>query len=198
MARSSVIPEGSFDEILDWLNPDRELAAGIYVELRASLTKIFTWNRCPDPESLTDETIDRVAKQVHQRRETFDGDPKLFFYGVARNLVKESQRKSKLSVSLDGIDLPMNPSNEVEEETAEMREECLHSCLHELSSEKRELILAYYAKEKQAKIDHRTEIARQLKIPIETLRVQAYRIRGVLEDCIEHCLERHGLGNETN
>lgn len=190
MARNSVIRPEGFDEILAWLNPDREVAATTYVQLRHDLAKIFGWNRCADPEGLTDEVIDRVAKKVHHLRHTFVGDPKLFFYGVARNLLKEVPKKVKNYVSLDDVDLPTRPAGEIEEETTDMREECLHSCLQELDSEKRELILAYYAKEKQAKIDHRTEIARQLGVSVETLRVRAHRIRGALEECIERCLDR--------
>lgn len=190
MARNSVVPPEGFDEILDWLNPDREVAGVTYVQLRHDLAKIFVWNHCADPEGLTDVVIDRVAKKVHQLRQTYEGDPRLFFYGVARNLLKEVPKKVKTHVALDDVDLPASQPSEIEEETADMREECLHSCLQELDGERRELILAYYAKEKQAKIDHRTEIARQLGVSVETLRVRAHRIRGTLEECIERCLDR--------
>src|SRR5215213_4615261 len=190
MARDSAIPPESFDEILAWLNPDRDVAGTIYVQLRRDLTKIFSWNRCSDPEGLTDEVFDRVAKKVHDLRHTFVGDPKLFFYGVARNLIKEIPKKLKSQVSLQGTEPASNPLADLEEETATMREDCLRSCLQKLSEDKRELILAYYAKEKQAKIDHRTEIARGLDMSVETLRVKVYRIRGTLEECIERCLNR--------
>lgn len=190
MARDSALPPESFDEILGWLNPDRDVAGSIYVQLRNDLAKIFTWNRCPDPEGLTDEVFDRVAKKVHDLRYTFVGDPKLFFYGVARNLIKEIPKKVKTQVSLQGTEPASNPRIELEQETASMREDCLASCLQKLSADKRELIVAYYAKEKQAKVDHRTEMARQLGISVETLRVKAYRIRSTLEQCIERCLDR--------
>jgi len=190
MARDSAVPPESFDEILAWLNPDREVAGTIYVQLRHDLTKIFSWNRCADPDGLTDEAFDRVAKKVHHLRQTFEGDPRLFFYGVARNLIKENPKKVKTQVSLEGTDLPANPRNERERETENIREECLNSCLQALSDERRELILAYYAKEKQAKIDHRTEMARRLGTSVETLRVRAHRIRITLEECIERCLNR--------
>ena len=190
MARDSAIPPESFNEILAWLNPDRDVAGSIYVELRDDLTKIFNWNRCPDPEGLTDEVFDRVAKKVQQLRQTYVGDPKLYFYGVARNLIKEVPKKIKTQTSLQGSEPASDPRSEAEQETATMREDCLRSCLQKLSEDKRELILAYYAKEKQAKIDHRTEMAQRLGISVETLRVKAYRIRGTLEQCIERCLDR--------
>jgi RNA polymerase sigma factor (sigma-70 family) len=193
MPRNSDIPPESFDEILAWLDPDRDLAAATYVELRHALVKIFSWNHCADPEGLTDETFDRVAKQVHHLRETFEGNPKFFFLGVAKNLIREYQKKVKSFVSLDDAELPANAPEQVEEESADMREECLYGCLQKLTSEKRELILAYYAQEKQAKIDHRIEMCRSLGLTIETLRVRAHRIRGALEKCVESCLDELAL-----
>ena len=190
MARDSAIPPESFDEILAWLNPDRELAGSIYVQLRNDLAKIFAWNRCSDPEGLTDEVVDRVAKKVHNLRHTFVGDPKLYFYAVARNLIKEIPKRIKTQALLEGTEPASNPRTEMEQETATMREDCLRSCLQRLSEDKRELILAYYARDKQAKIHHRTEMAQRLGISLETLRVKAYRIRVTLEQCIVRCLER--------
>lgn len=190
MARDSAIPPESFDEILAWLNPDRDVAGTIYVQLRQDLTKIFTWNRCSDPDGLTDEVFDRVAKKVHEVRKTYVGDPKLYFYGVARNLVKEIPKKIKTQISLQGTEPASDPRAESQQETANMREDCLRSCLQKLSKDKRELILAYYARDKQAKIDHRTEMAQRLGISVETLRVKAFRIRGTLEQCLERCIDR--------
>jgi RNA polymerase sigma factor (sigma-70 family) len=188
MARDPAIPPQSFDEILAWLNPDRNEAAEIYVQLRDDLTRIFAWNRCADPDGLTDEVFDRVARKVHQVRQTFHGDPRLFFYGIARNLIKESPKRIKKQVSLEDTDLPA-PDAKPEDESAVMREDCLNSCLQKLSAERRELILDYYAKEKQAKIDYRNELARKMGISVETLRVRVHRIRGTLEKCIEECLD---------
>ena len=191
MVRDPAIPPQSFDEILEWLNPDRNEAANSYVQLRNDLTKIFAWNRCPDPDGLTDEVFDRVGRKVHDVRPNFEGDPKLFFYGIARNLIKESPKRIKKQVSIEDTDLPATESP-VEDESATMREDCLNACLQKLSPEKRELILGYYAKEKQAKIDHRTELARRMGISVETLRVRVHRMRGTLEKCIERCLDNKG------
>jgi RNA polymerase sigma factor (sigma-70 family) len=188
MAPDPAIPPQSFDEILAWLHSDRNEAAKIYLQLRDGLTRIFNWNRCADPDGLTDEVFDRAARKVHDLRPTYDGDPKLFFYGIARNLVKESPKRFKKQVSLEGTDLPA-PNPQPEDEIAVIREECLHSCLQKLSAEKRELILGYYLKEKQAKIDYRNELAQKMGISIETLRVRVHRIRGTLEKCIEQCLD---------
>jgi RNA polymerase sigma factor (sigma-70 family) len=189
MTRDSVIPPESFDEILAWLNPDRDVAAQMYLQLRHDLAKLFMWGRCTDPEGMTDETFDRVAKKVHEVRQSYQGDPRLYFRAVANNLIKENFKKIKTQVSLDDVDLPVQQTMATAEETADM-EECLQSCLRKLDNEKRRLILAYYAKEKQAKIDYRHELAQQFEISIQTLRVRVFRIRASIEECIESCLKR--------
>ena len=192
MARDSAIPPESFEEILAWLNPDREVAAQMYVQLRHDLAKLFMWGRCTDPEGMTDETFDRVAKKVHEVRKTYEGDPRLYFRAVANNLIKENFKKIKTYASLEGVDVPQQQTIETAEETADI-EDCVQTCLRKLDNEKRKLILAYYAKEKQAKIDHRHELAQQRGITVETLRVRAFRIRAAIEECIERCLKHKSL-----
>lgn len=189
MARDSSIPPESFEEILIWLDPDREIAATMYVQLRHDLANIFNWRGCRDPEGLTDEVLDRVARKVHEVRPTYEGDPRRYFLAVANNVVKEDLKRTKTQVRLDDDEVPEPIAIESEEDETLDIEECLQSCLPKLSPENRKLIVAYYAKEKQAKIDHRSELARQLGISVETLRVKVYRIRVSLQKCIERCLE---------
>jgi RNA polymerase sigma factor (sigma-70 family) len=194
MARDSAIPPESFDEILAWLNPDREVAADMLVQLRHDLEKIFQWRGCSDPEGLTDEVLDRVAKKVHEVRPDYEGDPRRYFHAVANNVVKEDIKKRTTHLSLDDVDPLKNPLTqpepEAEDETQADRDECLQLCLRELSDDKQALIRAYYEKEKQAKIDNRSELARQFGMSVQTLRVKVYRIRQSLDQCIERCLER--------
>lgn len=197
MNRDSAIPSEAFEEILAWLNSDRERAGLMYVQLRHDLARMFSRTGCCDPEGLTDEVIDRVSRKVHDLRPTYVGDARFYFRGVANNLIKETLKKIKTYVSLEGIDLPKPRASAIEADTAEL-EDCLQSCLQKLSAEKRELIMAYYAKEKQAKIDHRLELARSLGISVRALRVKVFRIRLSLERCIERSLKRKAQGIETD
>jgi RNA polymerase sigma factor (sigma-70 family) len=188
MTRNSAVPTESFEEILAWLNPDREIAATMYVQLRHDLARIFAFRGCTDPEGLTDEVFDRVARKVHEVQPTYVGDPRLYFRAVANNLVKENLKRPKSQVSLEELELQEPTITESDEDDAEDIEECLHSCLQKLSAQNRQLIVDYYAKQKQAKIDHRSELAQQFGISVETLRVKVYRIRVSLQGCIERCL----------
>ncbi len=191
MSRDFAIAQESFDEILAWFNPDRERAAAMYVQLRHDLAKTFVWRQCSDPEGMTDEVFDRVARRIREVRPTYKGDPRLYFRAVANNLVKENFKKIKTQIALEDADLTKQQVSQAEAEDADV-EECLQACLEELSFDKRELILAYYAKEKQAKIDHRRELAQRFGISVETLRVRTHRICLSLEQCIERCLPAYG------
>ena len=192
MARDSAITLQNFEEMLAWLGRDREVAAQRYLQLREDLANVFRWRGCSDPDGLVDEVFERVAKKVYEVRPNYQGDPRLYFRAVANNLVKENLKKAKNQVSLEDIDLPQAITTKSDEDEAADIEQCLQTCLQNLSAENRKLILDYYAKEKQAKIDHRSELAQQFGISVQTLRVKVYRIRVSLQGCIERCLKNKG------
>lgn len=186
MVRDPAILPDSFEETLAWLSSDREVAAEMYLQLRQDLGRIFVWRKCADPEGLTDEVFDRVARKIHVVRETYEGDPRLYFYAVANNIVKETYKKIGTHVPLEDVNLPNQPGTSARDEDID---DCLQQCLRKLNRETRQLILTYYAKDKQAKIDHRQEVAQRLGISIESLRVKVYRIRESLEKCLDRCVE---------
>jgi len=200
MPRESDVPPDSFDEILAWLDPDREEAGRIYEELRHRLIKIFGWNGCADPAGMADETFDRVANKVHKVRQTYKGDPRLYFYAVANNLIREYRKTLKSYVPIEDVDLPASPpeQEEEEEEVPNVEKECFYACLRDLSEENRDLILSYYAKEKQAKIDHRKALARQLGVTITNLRVRMSRLRTSIEECTARCVDLRAGGSEMD
>ena len=191
MARHSATPPEGLNEILSWLNSDQEVAAAMYVQLRHDLERIFLWRQCSDPEGMTDEVFDRVAKKISTVKPTYEGDPRLYFRAVANNLIKENLKTVKTHVALEDVDLAQ-PQTAVSEEELLKIDQCLQSCLQELSTKNRELVMAYYSGQKQAKIDRRNELAQLLGISVETLRVRVFRIRVVLEKCIERCLGERG------
>ena len=191
MARKTAIPPEDPDEILAWLDPDPDVATQKYLQLRHDLAQKFMRASCADPEGLTDEVFDRVARKLHEVRPIFVGDPRLYFLAVANNVIKENYKKIKTHATLDeAVLLPKEPSPSTTADDTEDIQECLQSCLRQLTTDDRKLILAYYAKEKQAKIDHRHELAKRLGISVENLRVKVFRMRAVLEKCIESCVER--------
>jgi DNA-directed RNA polymerase specialized sigma24 family protein len=169
-----------FDRLLDWLDGDREQAGLIYERIRWRLVAILASRGCLIPEEVADETIDRVARRVIDIRDSYKGDKAIYFLGVMNNVHHEYLRRPSL------------PRLVEPDENADSREQmhmCLEQCLDKLAPYSRQLIEKYYTENKQAKIDLRRRIARELGIKSTTLRLRALRIREKLQTCIEHCLE---------
>jgi RNA polymerase sigma factor (sigma-70 family) len=188
MAKQWQLTQATFDNLLDWLDSDREQAGKKYEDIRQSLIKIFVWRGCSEAEDLADITINRVAQKLPELAETYVGDPALYFYGVARNVIFEHRKRKVNQAPLPTL----AQWNDIELKEAavdlELQHECMERCLRELNDHDRDLVMRYYQREKQAKIDSRKELSRQLGISPLTLRVKMHRLRMVLYKCIEKCL----------
>ena len=172
-----------FDELLDWLHPDREQAGRKYEDIRRRLIRIFIHRGCLSAEDLADETINRVARKVREVRANFNpsDDPALYFYGVARNVYREYLKRRPEPA-------PPPPEDETpEDETPEY--ECLEKCLSHLGPRNRELILEYYEDEEGAKIERRKKLAERFGLALNALRIRAHRIRLELKRCVLECLK---------
>ena len=182
------LDQESFDRLLAWLDADRDRAADKYERIRYSLIRIFTCRGCPEAEDLADETFNRVAKKVGEVAATYVGDPALYFYGVAHNVHLEYLRKKARQLP-PSLPLPQPPPNG----DAEPEYECLESCMEHLPPASRKLVLEYYQEEKQAKINHRKQLAEQLGIALNALRIRAYRIRATLQECVRDCVMQKSM-----
>src|SRR5262249_47944043 len=161
------------------LDPDRERAGVLYEKIRWRLITILASRGCSVPEELADETIDRVARRVVDIQETYVGDKLLYFLGVANNVHHEYLKRPSM---------PEPPPPNESDEELEQAHSCLETCMKKLPEDSRQLIIRYYAEDKQEKIDLRKQIADELRVNINTLRLRALRIREKLQDCIEKCL----------
>lgn len=189
MKTNLAITQERFDELLAWLDSDRENAGHKYEEIRRSLVKIFAWRKCTDAEGMADATINIVAQKVCQLRRTYEGNPHFYFYGVAKNLIREYENRRTVLVALEDADMTNNPIIDDTDDEVEQVDACLRRCLETLAPKDRELALAYYQEDGQVKIDLRKELARDLGIDTSALRVKMHRIRSSLARCIADCLK---------
>jgi DNA-directed RNA polymerase specialized sigma24 family protein len=172
--------EETFEKLLRWLDPDRDKAGENYEKIRLRLIRIFTCRGCGDVEDLADETINVVASKVDWLIENYHGEPALFFYGVAKNIYHEQFKKKPPP--------PLPPPPDVTQ--AEQECSCLEECLNQqLTVSDRQLVLRYHEKEKQEKIRLRKQIASELGITVNALRIRVHNIHSRLRPCIEQCLQ---------
>ncbi|HEX8559838.1 MAG TPA: hypothetical protein VF668_17210 [Pyrinomonadaceae bacterium] len=183
---------GDFDDLLAWLDPDREAAARQYEEIRHNLIQLFTRNGCHDPEGMAEENIARVTERVVRLSETYEGAPALFFYGVAKKQLLEYHRRRTVALTPgdEPVFLPPQPEDLEREERDERLHDCFDECLGKLSPGDRDLALGYYKGRGQDKIANRKRLADEKRIGLNALRVRVLRIRAGLRACVEDCLAR--------
>src|SRR5262249_58023758 len=91
--------------------------------------------------------------------------------------------------------LPVDPEaillRDMEQKEKERLLECLNQCLQNLPPESLHLITKYHLGEGAMDKARRKELAQSLGIPLNALRIRAYRIRAAIEECVRNCLE-HG------
>ncbi|HEY0406302.1 MAG TPA: sigma-70 family RNA polymerase sigma factor [Pyrinomonadaceae bacterium] len=184
------LTQESFDQLLAWLDPNRESAGQTYQAIHSTLMKSFRAHGCAEPEDLADETINRVAGKLPEFVDTYVGDPARYFYRVGHYVHLEYLRRQP-----EMIELPESmPQREINTDDVEAEYECLDECMQRLTPRSRELVAQYYRGEKSFKIELRKELARQLDTTLPILRVQAHRIRAGLKNCIRDCLSRKTAG----
>lgn len=172
-----------FDDLLAWLDPDRDLAARKYETIRAGLIRIFVAKGFSNAEDLADDTITRVTKRLPEIRETYVGEPALYFRGVARNVIREAYRPKEVATDL-------SPVASIQITTRSDQYECLIRCLRFFDPDKRELILDYYLYKGHDKIEHHKTMARELGISEGALRGRAHHIRAEVEKRVRECLQK--------
>jgi RNA polymerase sigma factor (sigma-70 family) len=192
------LTQDSFEKLLGQLGPTGESAGREYERIRVRLIRYFEWQWFTDAEDLADETMNRVTKALGNGKAIWTKNPISFFYGFARNVAREERGKIR-AVSLELIgerdrhlwrsDAPLLEAEEPQDRNYSHLEECVR----ELPEFERNLIIRYYFGEKTAKIQKRRELASELGISVEALRVRAHRIRTKLEASVAKCADRKAV-----
>lgn len=170
-----------FDRLLSWLADNRDEAGKKYEMIRQRLMKFFICRGCEDVEDLADQTITIVTTKVGEIALNYEGDPVLYFYGVAKKVFKDYLRIKNRPV-------PPPPPDVTHVDDAVY--DCLDDCMQKLPEENRQLVLRYYQDEKKVKIDNRQILADELGIAMNALRIRAHRIRLLLRKCVQECTEQ--------
>jgi len=176
---------------LIWLGGDLSSGARRYEEIRQRLILLFRYRGCHIPEELSDETIDRTARAVLKPDFQYRGDQLAYFRGVARNVFLEWLRRERRiptePIPEEGLEAP---APESAASMGDAPEVCLDLCLNSLPSARKTLLIRYYQCEKRAKIDDRQLLANELGIGLNALRIQVFRLRNSLRQCVEGCKGR--------
>jgi hypothetical protein len=156
-----------------------------YQEIRRKLIHFFVYRGSSDFEELADRTIFEVVKDCGKVADSYVGDPMLWIWGVARNILRGSNEKRPPSPPMPEPDPP---------EEKEARDECLRRCMEEkLAEVDRALIVQYYQGDRGEKIANRKRLALLLNTTENGLRLKAHRVRNTLRKCVSMCLKSKGF-----
>lgn len=180
MSKREPPSQEAFEKLLAWLDPDRDKAVEKYQRIYLRLVRVFATRGRADAEDLADQTFNVVASKVDGLIESFHGEPALFFYGVGKKIYQESLKPKPL----------LRPSSPPDDEI-EQRFACLEECLQKVTTpEEAKLVLRYHEGEGQARIENRKQMAAELGITMNALRIRICHIQARLRPCIEECYER--------
>ncbi len=179
MSRIHPPTEEVFKRLLSWLDSDELKAQKRYLTIQSRLIGIFSAKGCKDPEHLADRSFDVAASKVDWLLENYVGDPALYVLGIARKLFLDDLKPKSF-----------NPPPPPDATQLEIRSNCLDSCLAQLASpEDGSLVLRYHSKEKAEKIKLRRQIAEELGISMNALRIKVSHIQSRLRTCLDSCLK---------
>lgn len=184
MGKNKEITLENFHAFLDWLDSDKEKACIEYENIRQRLTTHFSSRNFLHNEQLADETINRVILKLDEIKKTYFGNKHNYFYGVARNVLREYQRSEITFQDISSLENVLTSENKESDEIA-----CLRSCLEKFEKQDKELLLDYYSETLKAKSELRKKIANELKISLRALRIKVFKLKNKLEICVKKCLE---------
>lgn len=180
MKRREPPDKEAFDKLLTWLDPDREKAAEKYQRIQLRLIRIFSAKGCSEAEDLADETFNVVTRKSDWLIQNYVGDPALYFYAVAKKIFLEQLKRKTLPEPP-----PAPDHSEIERQCT-----CLDECLERLTTPReRDIVLRYHQKEKKEKIRERKQLARELGISLNALRIRIWHIHTRLRPCVQECLQ---------
>jgi RNA polymerase sigma factor (sigma-70 family) len=197
-----LLPEKSWEDLLDFLDPGRPGRSGPdrdaeaearYLEIVRKLVCYFAGRGCRDAEDLAAECVFRVAVRCGGLDVSAFRDQAAYFYGVARNVFHEwlrheerdSTKREAFRRELVRLGVPDGESWSRKEAV----QRCLDQCVGELSPRARRLVLGYYGEEGAAKITAHRGLAAELGKSVNALRIEVHRIRALLRQCVVGCVQ---------
>lgn len=186
MNREWAITKEEFDSFIEWLDKDRDQAAAKYVVIRRRLVTFFNCRGCNDPDSLADETINRIIRKLPSFSPT--DEKARIFYGFAKFVYLEQLRIIDPIPLTDFLKLEVHPEMDVDREQLH---QCLNRCLQKQPSDRQKMFISYYLVEKGEKVEHHQKLAELSGLTIGGLRKRIFDLKEKLTDCIKKCLKNN-------
>ena len=176
----------SFEKLLAAFASDRDEAGKQYEKIRVKLLRYFERHDITDADRYVDETLDRVMRRLDEGEVIVNITAYIYTVAsyVRMEAWKQQEQMRKAESEIQRTAVVIHPT----ENDPNPRQLCFDTCLRKLPLETRILIRDYYSEEGSLKIKLRKQMAQQLGIGLNALRIRAHKIRISLETCVRDCL----------
>lgn len=188
----------TFHNLFALLSDDPREALQLYQWIYRDLLIFFAGRNADDADDLASETIKRVLESLARGKSVVfpRGGEKAYFFGFAKLVLLEFYRKKPSLTSIDEMadqipaDDPRAPG--IVTRIHKQREiRCVRACFTQLPKAEQELLAAYYAESSEEALKaSRKQLARQLGITPNALKLRIARLRNKLVDCKANCLKK--------
>lgn len=181
-------PRDDFDQLLRWLSSDREEAGTKYEQIRRNLYDYFRRREVVDPLTMADEVIVRVTTKVRVVAPGYTGNPAAYFFAVARRVLLESRRKPPEMELFANIQLTTDVAATEHKETLLQG---LDDCWGILSPREQKILYCYCVEKPSVRLSEaRDQLAQELGMALNALRVMTHRIKQKIRRCIEGSVKK--------
>lgn len=178
----------AWQDLLAFLAQGRGDGGAAYEELRRRLQFFFEWKGCAGAAELADETLNRVAAKLAAGEEIRTDEPSRYAFGVARFVYLETVKRNARLAQAERSGSAAEPADDAVQREARLA--ALEACLDSLPPRTQDLVLRYHADDGRQRIDHRKQLADELGIALNALRIRVHRLRAQIEACVRARLDR--------
>jgi DNA-directed RNA polymerase specialized sigma24 family protein len=189
--RGAGIAAAAWSELIAFLARGGRSGGAAYEDLRQRLQLFFEWKGCGGAPDLADETLNRVAAKLAAGEQIVTDEPWRYAFGVARFVYLEAVKRNARHTQVERGD-SAEPRDGDRDAAAqrEARLAALEACLGALPPRTQQMLLRYHEDDGRQRIDHRKQLADELGIALNALRIRVHRVRLQIEDCVRSRLAR--------
>jgi DNA-directed RNA polymerase specialized sigma24 family protein len=186
-AQVEVVSAEAWRGLLEFVGRGQGDAGAAYEELRRRLQFFFEWKGCAGAADLADETLNRVAVKLASGEDVRTDEPRRYAFGVARFVYLESIKRNARLARADS-EVPAPAGDDAAHREARLA--ALEACLDTLPPRVQQMLLRYHEDDGRQRIDHRKQLADELGIALNALRIRVHRVRAQVEACVRARMAR--------
>lgn len=171
----------NFSQFLQAFSSNEAEAVSAYTNLYNALVRFFHLKGESLPEEAADITVDRVCLKISQNERIEDVTK--YCFGVARLVFLERLRQFEKEKIAATTFYSQKNTNQPVSETDPL--EIFRDCINSLNNQEKSLLKEYFADKQFSELKlHRENLSKSLGISLNKLRLNIFRLRERLENCV--------------